>query len=141
MKDVKEAARCKATFSSPNPVLFGFGSIQTEGEKLKIFGCTKVLVVCDKGIKTSGIADKIIAIINESGIETVCFDGVLADPPDWSVEEAGALGVLENVDGVVGIGGGSSLDTAKAAKMLLTNPPPISRYFGREGVVTKPSKP
>ncbi len=131
----------QSTFSSPNPVLFGIGTSKQTGEKLKEFGCTKVLVVYDKGIKASGIADQIIAIIRQAGIETVSYDGVLADPPDWSVEEAGALGVKEQVDGVVGLGGGSSLDTAKAAKMLLVNPPPISQYYGREGVVTKPSKP
>jgi alcohol dehydrogenase len=131
----------QSIFSSPNPILFGIGSSQATGEKLKGFGCKKVLVVYDKGIKDSGIADKIVSIIQAAGIETVCFGGVQADPPDWMVEEAGALGVKENVDGVVGLGGGSSLDTAKAAKLLLTNPPPINQYFGREGVVTKPSKP
>ncbi len=131
----------QSTFSSPNPVLFGSGTSGQTGEKLRELGCTKVLVVFDKGIKSSGVADKIVDIIKASGIETVCFDGVLADPPDWSVEEAGSLGVREGVDGVVGLGGGSSLDTAKAAKLLLTNPPPIRRYFGREGVKTVESKP
>jgi alcohol dehydrogenase class IV len=131
----------QSIFSSPNPILFGRGTARTTGQKLKEFGCHKVLVVYDKGIKNSGIADKIISIINEAGIETVCYDGVQADPPDWSVEEAGAIGIKENVDGVVGVGGGSSLDTAKGAKLLLTNPPPLNQYFGRSGIVTKPSKP
>jgi alcohol dehydrogenase class IV len=131
----------QSIFSSPNPILFGIGSALATGEKLKGFGCKKVLVVYDKGIKDSGIADRIVSIIQAAGIETVCFDRVQADPPDRMVEEAGALGAKENVDGVVGLGGGSSLDTAKAAKLLLTNPPPINQYFGREGVVTKPSKP
>ncbi len=131
----------ESVFNSPNPILFGCGSAQAAGQKLKEFGCKKVLVVYDKGIKAAGIADKIISIINEAGIETVCYDNVQADPPIWSVEEAGALGVKEGVDGVVGVGGGSSLDTAKAAKMLQTNPPPLRQYFGRVGVVTKPSVP
>lgn len=131
----------QSIFSSPNPILFGTGAARATGEKLKAFGCKKVLVVYDKGIKDSGIADTIVGIIRAAGIEAVCFDRVQADPPDWMVEEAGALGVRENVDAVVGVGGGSSLDTAKAAKLLLTNPPPINQYFGREGVVTKPSKP
>ncbi len=66
---------------------------------------------------------------------------MLPDPPDWSVDEAGTLAIHARVDGVVGIGGGSSLDTAKGVKLLLTNPPPVNQYFGREGVVTKPSRP
>ena len=130
-----------SVFSSPNPILFGKGTSGLIGEKLKEFGCNKVLVIYDRGIQSSGIADRIISIIEGAGIKTVSFADVLADPPDWSVEAAGALGVSENVDGVVGLGGGSSLDTAKAATMLITNSPPISQYYGREGVVTKPGKP
>lgn len=131
----------QSIFSSPNPLLFGIGTSKLVGEKLKELGCTKVLVVYDAGIKSAGVADKIIGLINEAGIETVTYDGVQADPPDWSVDEAGTLGIREKVDGVVGVGGGSSLDTAKGAKLLQTNPPPINQYFGREGVVTKPSVP
>ncbi len=131
----------ESIFNSPNPILFGIGSAQTVGEKLRGYGCKKVLVIYDRGIKAAGIADKIIDIIKKSGIETVCYDNVQADPPIWSVEEAGALGVREGIDGVVGVGGGSSLDTAKAAKLLQTNPPPLRQYFGRVGVVTKPSVP
>jgi len=128
-------------FSSPNPTLFGIGTSKVTGEKLKGFGCTKVLVVYDKGVKDAGIADKIIENIHAAGIDTVDYDKVLADPPDWSVNEAGALGVKEKVDGIVGLGGGSSLDTAKGAKVLLTNPPPINQYFGRFKGVKKTGTP
>ena len=130
-----------SVFSAPNPILFGIGVSGLVGEKLNGFGCSKVLVVYDAGIKAAGLADRIGALIEGAGIETVHYSGVLADPPDWSVEEAGALGLGENVDGVVGLGGGSALDTAKGATLLQTNPPPISQYYGREGVVTKPGKP
>jgi alcohol dehydrogenase class IV len=54
---------------------------------------------------------------------------VQPDPPDWSCEAAAELGRQAGVNGVVAIGGGSSLDTGKAAKVLLTNPPPIARYY------------
>lgn len=131
----------QSIFSSPNPLLFGTGTAKLVGEKLREFGCTKVLVVYDAGIKNAGLAERIIKYINDAGIATVTYDGVQADPPDWSVNEAGEIGLREKVDGVVGLGGGSSLDTAKGAKMLQTNPPPINQYFGRTGVVTKPSVP
>jgi alcohol dehydrogenase class IV len=131
----------QSIFSSPNPLLFGTGTSKLVGEKLREFGCKKVLVVYDAGIKNSGLADRIIKYINDAGIAAVTYDGVQADPPDWSVNEAGEIGLREKVDGVVGLGGGSSLDTAKGAKMLQTNPPPINQYFGRTGIVTKPSVP
>jgi alcohol dehydrogenase class IV len=56
------------------------------------------------GIKSTGLADGIIKIINDAGIKTVTYDGVQADPPDWSVNEAGEIGIKEKVDGVVGVG-------------------------------------
>jgi alcohol dehydrogenase class IV len=131
----------ESIWSSPNPILFGRGTSEKTGEHLKRAQCKRALVVCDAGVKAAGIADRILENIRAAGIETVCFDGVLPDPPDWSVEQAGAMGVREQADCVVGVGGGSSLDTAKGAKLLITNPPPLRQYFGREGIVTKPSVP
>lgn len=131
----------QSVFSAPNPVLFGTNSSEAVGKKLKEMGCSKVMVVYDQGIKDAGVADKIVGYIKSAGVDVVIYDKVQADPPDWSVNEAGELGIKEKIDGVVGIGGGSSLDTAKGVKMLQTNPPPINQYFGREGVVTRPSVP
>ncbi|MDR0838955.1 MAG: iron-containing alcohol dehydrogenase [Oscillospiraceae bacterium] len=128
-------------WSSPNPILFGVGASAQTGAELKKLGCKKALVVFDKGVAAAGISGKIIDVINAAGLATVAFGDVQADPPDWSVEAAGALGVAEGADCVVGVGGGSSLDTAKAAKLLIANPPPLKQYYGREGVVMKPSVP
>jgi len=127
-------------FESPNPILFGCGKSALLGEKLTEFGCKKVLVVYDKGIKDAGIADKLMDLIKAAGIEIVVFDKVEADPPDYLVNEAGALGVAEDVDGIVGIGGGSSIDTAKGARVLLTYPPPINNYAAWLGVKIDNSK-
>jgi len=112
-----------------NPILFGRGTHRRVGEELAHMGVTKALVVYDKGVAAAGIAEKIVSAIEAAGIATVTYDGVQPDPPDWSCEEAAALGIKEGVNGVVAVGGGSSLDTGKAAKVLLTNPAPISRYY------------
>jgi len=120
-----------SVWSCPNPLLFGRGVSGAVGEKLKEFGCKKVLVVFDQGVKSAGIASKITGHINAAGINTACYDSVLADPPDYTINEAGALGVAEKVDGVVAVGGGSAMDTGKGAALLLTNPPPIGRYYAR----------
>ncbi|MDR2355938.1 MAG: iron-containing alcohol dehydrogenase [Clostridiales Family XIII bacterium] len=112
-----------------NPILFGPGVSKRTGTELRALGCKKVLVVFDKGVRAAGIVDRILSVIHEAGIETVCYDGVRPDPPDYTIEEAAAIGRAENVDGVVAVGGGSSLDTGKGVKVLLTNPSPISRYY------------
>ncbi|MDR0817371.1 MAG: iron-containing alcohol dehydrogenase [Clostridiales Family XIII bacterium] len=131
----------QSIFSAPNPLKFGRGSIETIGEELTKLGCSKALLVYDAGVKAAGLADRITGILDKSGIAYVSFDEVQADPPEWSVEAAGKLGRDNGVDAVIGLGGGSSLDSAKGAKLLQTNEPPLKNYYGREGVVTKPSVP
>ncbi len=122
------------------PVIFGEGASQDTGKKLKEHGIKKVFCVYDKGIKATGMVDRIIQTIHAEGIKVVEFDGVLPDPPDAIVDQAGEIGRKEGVDGVLGIGGGSSIDTAKAVNVLLGNPGNISTYFDM-GVVQKPCKP
>ncbi|MDR2665164.1 MAG: iron-containing alcohol dehydrogenase [Oscillospiraceae bacterium] len=133
-----QISTCLAT---RNPILFGRGTHRRVGEELRRLGVTKALVVCDAGVRAAGILDKILGCVEAAGIGTVVFDGVQPDPPDWTCEQAAGLGVREGVDGVVAVGGGSSLDTGKAAKILLTNPPPISRYYlAHEDIVPDESK-
>jgi alcohol dehydrogenase len=108
------------------PVLFGVDTSKQTGERLKTLGCQRVLCVYDQGIKKAGIADQIVNIIKAAGIAVVVYEGVQADPPDYTIDEGAAIGRKELVDGVVGIGGGSSMDTAKAVNVMLTNPGSIS---------------
>ena len=105
----------ESIFNSPNPILFGVGAAARTGLELQKLGCKKVLAVFDKGVEQAGVAEKVLKAIRDAGVDVVVYNNVQADPPVWSVEEAGALGVKEGIDGVVGIGGGSSLDTAKGA--------------------------
>ena len=122
------------------PVLFGTDTSLKAGERLKELGCTKVLVVYDQGVKKAGIPDKIIASVKAAGIGVAVYEGVQADPPFPTLEECAAIGRKENVDGVLAIGGGSTMDTAKAANVLLTNPSPIKQYTVRGGPSMKPGK-
>ena len=120
-------------------VLFGEGVSGKTGESLKEYGVKKVLCVYDQGIKSSGIADKIIQNIKEKNIAVVEFDGVIPDPPVKTIDEAAELARKENVDAVIGIGGGSSMDAAKAVNVLLGNPGSIRTYLDM-GVPQKPGK-
>jgi alcohol dehydrogenase len=122
------------------PVLFGANMSLRAGMRLKEFGCKKVLYVYDQGIKNAGIPDQIIKNAEALGIKTYIYDKVQADPPDYTVEECAEVGRKAKVDGVVAIGGGSSMDTAKVANMLQTNDPPLSQYLGFGGPPMKPGK-
>lgn len=119
------------SINSPPQVLFGSGSSEQTGQKLKELGCRKVLCVHGKNVQKSGIADRVISAITNEGIEVVRFAEVVADPPDEVIEKGAAIAKKEEVDGIVGIGGGSALDTAKAINVLLGNPSPITRYHDK----------
>ncbi|MBR3400908.1 MAG: iron-containing alcohol dehydrogenase [Parasporobacterium sp.] len=111
------------------PVVFGEGAVHELGEKVRALGCRRVLCVYGQSVKASGIAQKALNALQNAGIETVIFDKVSGEPDDQLVDECGALALAESVDGVVGIGGGSSMDCAKAASLLLKYPAPIRQYF------------
>jgi alcohol dehydrogenase class IV len=81
----------------------------------------------------TGIAGRITALLKANGIGTVVFDEVQPDAPDSVVNKAGQLAQDEKVDLVIGIGGGSSLATAKAATVLAETPLPITQYLPSGG--------
>lgn len=122
-----------STYNQLCPVLFGAGAIKHLPEKVREFGGTKVLCIYDKGVEKSGIADKILKVLSSENIETVIFNEVLPDAPINMINEVGKLAQAEKIDIVVGVGGGSTLDTAKAAAILAGNPMPIQQYLLTEG--------
>ncbi len=123
-------------------VLFGEGASEQIGEKTRLLGCTRVLCVYDQGIKEAGIVGPVIESLRKAGLEVIQFGGVLPDPPDTMVNQCGELARNGRVDGIVGVGGGSTLDTAKAVNVLLGNPGPIENYYIQPGSPAhKPGRP
>ncbi len=121
------------TYQQLCPVCFGVGAVAEIGQKAKGFGAEKVLCVYGQSVKKAGIADKVIGYLKDAGLFVDTFEGVLSDVPDTMVNEAGA-----NINGkgyqlIVGIGGGSSMDTAKALSILADHPLPISQYLASNG--------
>lgn len=112
------------------PALMGSGASLRTGIKVRELGCKKVLVVYDEGIQKVGIANTIVENLNNAGIETVCFDDVQSDPSDTMIEKAADIAHKEAIDGIVAVGGGSPIDTAKGINVLINNDPPIMNYFG-----------
>ncbi len=127
-------------FGIPSFVHFGEGVSAKLGEMAAGMGARKAFVVYDKGVKAAGIVDGLIASLTAAGIEAIEYDGVLPNPPDTQVEEAAAIARSAAVDLIVAVGGGSSIDSAKAINILLANPSPINRYDGIN-TVKAPGKP
>lgn len=79
------------------------------------------MLVTDKGVKEVGHADKVANSLKEAGIEVIIWDGALQDCPEDTVREAAKICRENKVDGIVGVGGGSVLDTAKAVAAVVPN--------------------
>ncbi|TQR18230.1 iron-containing alcohol dehydrogenase [Psychrobacillus soli] len=109
-------------------VSFGNGAISKLTEIIKENEFQNVLVITDKGISSAGIIDIVVPSIREANI--TIYDGTLPNPTISNCEEAYKLYKENNVDVVVGIGGGSPLDVAKAVALLATNGGSIDDYEG-----------
>ena len=128
------------TFDSLTKIKYGIGIAETIGDEAKRFAPRKVLVVTDKGIIMAGLLDKIMESLKRSEAETLVFDQVEPNPKDETVEKEAAFLSNDKVDLIVAVGGGSSMDTAKAIGLLATNGGSICSYSGVDKV-QKPSLP
>lgn len=120
------------TYQQLCPVLFGVGAADKIGEKAREFGARKAYCIYDRGVRDSGIARRVVESLEAAGVECTCFDEVQPDAPDTLIDKIGKEVYGGGYQLVVGIGGGSSMDTAKAVSVLVDNPPPIRRYFASQ---------
>lgn len=118
-------------------LLVGENCHEQMGEALSEAGYKKAFVVYDAGVKAAGIIEKVINSLEKSGIVCVEFDKVLPDPPAEVVNEGAAVCVQEGCDCVVGIGGGSAIDTAKGINILRVNGGNILEYANPEKEMKK----
>lgn len=122
--------RMISRFFASSDVVFGTGAIKELPSMLEEYGAKSVMVVYDAGVKMAGIAKKVVEQAGKTGAKITVFDGVIPNPTNEAVEEAAALAGREKVDVFVAVGGGSSIDLAKAVNILMTNPGPIGSYGG-----------
>ncbi|MFZ7132576.1 MAG: iron-containing alcohol dehydrogenase [Eubacteriales bacterium] len=112
------------------PIIYGEGTIKLLGEEAKKLGCTNVMLVSGKTMVKSTTYALCKQNLIDEGINIVEFNKVVPDPPDYIINEGGSLAKVENVDGIVAVGGGSAMDAAKAINVLVNNELPINQYFG-----------
>lgn len=110
---------------------FGKDAIEALPEIIEAEGIKKVLVIYDAGVKAAGIAQKVLQEMNKvKGLTVSVFDGVEPNPSNGLIEKIYGIAKAEEVQGFVAIGGGSSIDSAKAVNVLMTNEGPIGQYGG-----------
>lgn len=133
------------TYGAPQ-LKFGAGASDEIGFDLSQYGARRVLVVTDAGVAATGTPQRIAEQMAQFGIEARVFDGVHVEPTDTSLTEAVTHARESGPwDAFVAVGGGSSIDTAKAINLMLTNPGELMDYVnlpvGKGAVPVNPLKP
>jgi alcohol dehydrogenase class IV len=119
-----------AEFNIPPTLIVGAGASSEIGAQAKQLQATRALLVTDNHMVESGLAGTISRYVEEAGITTSIFPGVQPDPTDKNVLEGLEHFRETRSDLVVGLGGGSPMDTAKVISVLANNKPPMSQYAG-----------
>lgn len=117
-------------FFVKSDITFGRDSVKELPKIIKEYKVKKVMLVYDAGVKFAGIADTVLNHLKEADVEIVIFDKVIPNPTNEIVEKAAAIAKDKMVEAFVAVGGGSSIDLAKAINVLMTNPGPIGQYGG-----------
>jgi alcohol dehydrogenase len=111
-------------------VLFGPGTVARLGDIARTFSAEKALVVSDPNVERLGHVNRVCELLQKAGIEVRAFAEVEPDPSVETADKAADVAKDFGAGLVVGIGGGSSLDIAKAASVLVTNPGGAASYQG-----------
>ena len=140
-------ANPEAIFTYGAPLLkFGLCAAGEIGFDLAQYGARRALVITDRGVAATGAPQRVADQMAAFGIEARVFDGVHVEPTDASLEAAVAQARESGPwDAFVAVGGGSSIDTAKAVNLMLTNPGDLMDYInapvGKAATPVNPLKP
>jgi alcohol dehydrogenase len=121
-------------------VVFGVGALARLGELTRELGGKRVLLVTDPGLKAAGHPGRALASLDAAGLRTFVFDSVEENPTTRHVGIALDFARKHQIDFIIAVGGGSSMDCAKGVNFLLTNGGQMSDYKGF-GKATRPMLP
>src|ERR1051325_11102002 len=124
-------------FQPRTRLVFGVNAVDRTGEIGRELGAKKVLLVTDPGIAAAGHEQHALKSLAADGVKAVVFDKVRENPTTRCVNDCLAVAKSAGIEAIIGLGGGSSMDTAKGCNFLLTNGGRMEDYWG----VGKASKP
>ncbi|WP_394756505.1 iron-containing alcohol dehydrogenase [Rhodoferax sp.] len=118
------------SFETTPKIICEQGGAGRLGDIAKSLGITRLFLVTDLGLIKAKLLDGALASLAAAGVAATVFSDVLADPPELSVQAAVDAARAAGADGVVGFGGGSSMDTAKLVALLARTPQPLPDIYG-----------
>src|SRR5260221_214446 len=116
------------TYQSPTRLVQRLGAIRELGNEASLLGIRRPLLVTDPGVKAAGLLDTALEALRGSDVEPVVFDRVRANPGVELVDAGAAEYRAQGCDGLVAIGGGSSMDTAKRIGVVAVHDGSIGDY-------------
>src|SRR5216117_1701208 len=126
------------TYQSPTRLVQRLGAIQELGTEASLLGMRRPLLVTDPGVKAAGLLEVALESLRRSDVEPVVFDKVRANPGVQLVDEGAAEYRSQGCDGLVAIGGGSSMDTAKGIGVVAAHEGSIVEYeYGETPITTR----
>lgn len=130
-----------ATLTYPNLMEIDFGAIKVLGDALKRNGISRPLICTDKGIVDSGIFDKVRGVL-PNDVTPFVFDGTPGNPTEAAVRQALTFYRENDCDGIIAIGGGSSIDLGKGVALTASHDGPVADWSvmngGREKIGKAP---
>ena len=136
----EQSASAGFDFQPRTRVIFGAGTFGQLGQVAREFDVRRVLLVTDPGLKEAGHSATAVASLEAAGLTVAVFEDVAANPTTEDVDRCVAFSKQHQIELIVGLGGGSSMDCAKGANFLLTNGGRMQDYKG-VGKATKPMLP
>ncbi len=124
-------------FVLPTRIIYGAGCVRQLPDEIRKMKHERPLLVTDKGLIKAGIVKRITDILDKAEIEYEIYDGIQPNPRDTTVMEAAKFAAEKKIDMMIAIGGGSSMDTAKAVGVILKEGGEIGDYEGL-GMVSEP---
>src|ERR1017187_3408862 len=121
-------------------VVFGVNSIERVGDLAKSLNARRVLLAAAPCTVPAGHAGRVQALLAAAGMEVTCFEQAQENPTTRCVERCVEVARDAAIDTIVGLGGGSSMDTAKGCNFILTNGGQMKDYWG-VGKATRPMLP
>jgi alcohol dehydrogenase len=118
------------SFTGAKKIIFGNGSILTLASHIKEHHAQNPLIVIDKNLAKTDLLEKVANVLIPAGIKFTVYDKVEAEPPIELADEGAKIAVKNKCDIIIGIGGGSAMDVAKAIAVIATNKGAAADYLG-----------
>lgn len=125
-----------ATITYLTTIQFDFGALRLLPDELRRLGIARPMLVTDRGVVAAGLAQRVLDAIGP-GVAVTLFDATPANPTEDAVMLAAAAWRAAGCDGLIAVGGGSSIDLAKAVGLIVTHPEPLMQYAAVEGGVAR----